>query len=110
VIVRSTVAVTPRVSAIDNSNGKVPVIAGVPVITPVVALSPRPGGRVPDATDHVTASTPSAVTCTAYFDPTVAGGAAIDTMNSRSDFAGRHHAAEGGSSSLNSTQNDQVPA
>ena len=31
-------------------------------------------------------------------------------MNSRSDFTGLHHAAEGGSSSLSSTQNDQVPA
>ena len=32
------------------------------------------------------------------------------TMNSRCDFTGLHHAAEGGSSSLSSTQKDQVPA
>ena len=63
----------PRASVADSLNRNVPLTVGVPAITPEVGLSARPGGSVPEAIDHSNAPTPSALTCTAYADPTVAG-------------------------------------
>ena len=64
-MVRSTVAVTPRVSVAASLNANVPVTAGVPTIEPVVGLSTRPGGSAPEATDHANVPTPLTLACTA---------------------------------------------
>lgn len=46
-------------------NEEVPVVVGVPPIAPVVGFRVSPGGRAPEAIDHVYGVTPPVADCAA---------------------------------------------
>src|SRR5262249_22810150 len=87
---------------------------------PVGGFSVRPGGSCPEASDQVRPPPPpAALKPREYGLPLVAGGAELvviasaattSTVNKRCDFPGTHHGCSGGSWSLSSSQNDQLPA
>src|SRR5262245_14016035 len=97
-----------------------PSAVGDPVIAPVATFSVNPGGSCPEAIDHLRPPPPpSALKASEYGVPLVAGGAVLvviasaattSTVNKRCDFLGTHHGSDGDSSSLSSSQNDQLPA
>src|SRR5439155_23791300 len=98
-----------------------PACVGVPDITPFEpSVSPSGSAPEPATNDHVAPLlAPDEANVKLYAVPTVPSGVSfveiatpptILIVNSRCAFEGRHQAADGGSSSLSSTQNEDSPA
>jgi hypothetical protein len=69
-----------QLSVTITPTGKVPVAAGVPLITPVVAML-KPVGRLPELTDHTYGAVPpAALRAALYVIAAVAVGKAFETM------------------------------